>query len=546
MLIGVKNPIRILTLVALAGLTSSCGSSLFPLSSVPAASTETTSQQQSSVAATSEATSVEASTEATSIEQSTEATSEASSEQVSPEISSERTSEVSSEASSEQSSQAVTSEQSSAAASSEQSSQASSAQSSQASSQQSSQVSSQYSSIPSSSVSQEVDPKWDIDFSLRGLTFRNALGSLIRASGKTASYSACISIGAKAAAYPKENSETFVPFYHDTTVTAKQSECNREHTWPNSRGGNAFEDDPVMVRPTLVKDNSARGNKYYGTTSAEWDPASISVTARGEAARIILYCATAYGETAKVSLNNNPGSGTSQLSMGTLKTLLAWNRTYAPTEFEKLVNDRYDGMGYRRNPFVDHPEYADYIWNDDGLLPAEGQEEERTWYDQVTDYADLDGKTIAFAAESNSVAGTYYSMTSVPKAATTPWYLGADEAFYKDGKMAPSSSCEWFTLSKTAENKYVIANKSGKTLYGYVAGTHYSVGFAADPQEIEKAQGGTAISSISNEWAITASGSGANLVAGSVYLEYYVNSKGASWQGYSKAPSKPIMLFAQA
>lgn len=534
MLIGVKNPIRILTLVALAGLASSCGSSLFPLSSVPAASTETTSQQQSSVAATSEATSVEASTEATSIERSSEATSEASSEQVSPEISSE------------QSSQAVASERSSAAATSEQSSQASSEQSSQASSQQSSQASSQYSSISSSSVSQEVDPKWDIDFNLRGLTFRNALGSLIRASGKTASYNACISIGAKAAAYPKENSETFVPFYHDTTVTAKQSECNREHTWPNSRGGNAFENDPVMVRPTLVKDNSARGNKYYGTTSAEWDPASISVTARGEAARIILYCATAYGETAKVSLNNNPGSGTSQLSMGTLKTLLAWNRTYAPTEFEKLVNDRYDGMGYRRNPFVDHPEYADYIWNDDGLLPAEGQEEERTWYDQVTDYADLDGKTIAFAAESNSVAGTYYSMTSVPKAATTPWYLGADEAFYKDGKMAPSSSCEWFTLSKTAENKYVIANKSGKTLYGYVAGTHYSVGFAAIPQEIEKAQGGTTVSSISNEWAITASGSGANLVAGSVYLEYYVNSKGASWQGYSKAPSKPIMLFVQA
>ena len=546
MLIGVKNPIRILTLVALAGLASSCGSSLFPLSSVPAASTETTSQQESSVAATSEATSVEASAEATSTERSSEATSEASSEQVSPEISSEQTSEASSEASSEQSIQAVTSEGSGTAATSEQSSQASSERSSEASSQQSSQASSQYSSIPSSSVSQEADPKWDIDFSLRGLTFRNALGSLIRASGKTASYSACISIGAKAAAYPKEDSETFVPFYHDTTVTAKQSECNREHTWPNSRGGNAFEDDPVMVRPTLVKDNSARGNKYYGTTSAEWDPASISVTARGEAARIILYCATAYGETAKVSLNNNPGSGTSQLSMGTLKTLLAWNRTYAPTEFEKLVNDRYDEMGYRRNPFVDHPEYADYIWNDDGLLPAEGQEEERTWYDQVTDYADLDGKTIAFAAESNSVAGTYYSMTSVPKAATTPWYLGADEAFYKDGKMAPSSSCEWFTLSKTAENKYVIANESGKTLYGYVAGTHYSVGFAADPQEIEKAQGGTTVSSISNEWAITANGSGANLVAGSVYLEYYVNSKGASWQGYSKAPSKPIMLFVQA
>ena len=52
--------------------------------------------------------------------------------------------------------------------------------------------------------------------------------------------------------------------------------------------------------------------------------------------------------------------------MGQLKYLIRWNREYPVTEMEKLRNDRLDKMGFARNPFIDHPEYADYIWTEKG------------------------------------------------------------------------------------------------------------------------------------------------------------------------------------
>ena len=115
---------------------------------------------------------------------------------------------------------------------------------------------------------------------------------------KTISYSECLGVGAKAAAYPNANSSTFVPFYHDASVTATTGQCNREHTWPNSRGSGKSGPgaDPFIIRPTLTSENSDRGNLFYGNTkSNEWDPASCGFeAARGESARVILYAATMY------------------------------------------------------------------------------------------------------------------------------------------------------------------------------------------------------------------------------------------------------------
>lgn len=218
-----------------------------------------------------------------------------------------------------------------------------------------------------------VDSRWSgLDFSTYGETFRNTLAGKI--SGSTTSYSNCLNVGAKAAAYPNANSSTFIPFYHEAKDSEKTttSGCNREHTWPDSRGGGSIETDPIVIRPTITKDNSNRGNNFYGNTvSNEWDPASCGYEgARGESARIILYAATRYYSKGLV-LSNNPSDSTSAKSMGTLKTLLEWNLKYRPTEFEKTVNDRYEKMGYARNPFVDHPEYANFIWDEDGLRKSQ-------------------------------------------------------------------------------------------------------------------------------------------------------------------------------
>ena len=130
-----------------------------------------------------------------------------------------------------------------------------------------------------------------------------------------------------------------------------------------------IETDPIVIRPTLSKDNSDRSNYFYGLggkSKKEWDPASCGYEgARGESARIILYAATRYASKG-LSLSNNPSDGTGLRTMGTLKTLLEWNNKYQPTDFEKTVNDRYAKMGYARNPFVDCPYFANYIYDESG------------------------------------------------------------------------------------------------------------------------------------------------------------------------------------
>ncbi len=210
---------------------------------------------------------------------------------------------------------------------------------------------------------------WNVNYDEYGKTFQNTLASLInKMNPGSTTYKNCLNVGAKAAAYPTASSSKFIPFYHapEASQVATTSECNREHTWPNSRGGGSIEKDPLVIRPTLTKDNSSRSNYFYGIGSKQWDPASCGYEgARGESARIILYAATRYASLG-LSLSNNPSDSTSQKTMGTLKTLLEWNNAYAPTEFEKTVNQRYDDMGYARNPFVDCPDFANYIYDSNG------------------------------------------------------------------------------------------------------------------------------------------------------------------------------------
>jgi hypothetical protein len=225
---------------------------------------------------------------------------------------------------------------------------------------------------------------WErLDTSKTGNSFRADLQSLIKQyKTRTASYHDCLGLGAKAAAYPL-GSSTFVPFYHaapnveegvtsNGATTTSKDLCNREHTWPKSRGSGKSGPgaDPFIIRPTLKSENSSRSNYFYGYSSKnEWDPASCGYEyARGEAARVTLYAATAYyGDGYNFELSNNPSDSTGKKTMGTLKTLLEWNTKYAPTAMERQINDYLCSNGYGRNPFVDDPSFASNIWDVNGI-----------------------------------------------------------------------------------------------------------------------------------------------------------------------------------
>jgi len=140
-----------------------------------------------------------------------------------------------------------------------------------------------------------------------------------------------------------------------------EGELNREHVWPKSHGGNLMEEDIHMPRPAFTDDNGARGNDFYGT--AAFDSGYEVPNYRGDAARIIFYCAMA-NSTLQMSDLTNHGSTNANpdYMMGKLSDLLTWNLQYAPTDREERRNNGAQYLQGNRNPFIDHPEYACKIW----------------------------------------------------------------------------------------------------------------------------------------------------------------------------------------
>ena len=163
---------------------------------------------------------------------------------------------------------------------------------------------------------------------------------------------------------PGDQSGKIRSFYSGKSVSS--SSCNREHVWPASRtvggrGNDPLEDDIHMTRPTLVSENSDRGNSFFTySTGNGWDPASFdNPSYRGDAARIIFYCMTADRNLKLVDLEDDFSSNH---SMGKLSTLLEWNIRYPVSSREKIRNEAAERVQGNRNAFIDHPEYACKIW----------------------------------------------------------------------------------------------------------------------------------------------------------------------------------------
>ena len=163
-----------------------------------------------------------------------------------------------------------------------------------------------------------------------------------------------------------------VGFYDNAIVNGpwdNQATWNREHVWPNSRGGGSVEGDLHMVRPTSVSINSERGNDVYGTINGTYDPGQYCAEYRGIAARIIFYCAIA-----NKSLVLNEDIENNDNNMGILSELLKWNLQYLPGGqdssslalrvewYRNETIEKHEKLQGNRNPFVDHPEYACKIW----------------------------------------------------------------------------------------------------------------------------------------------------------------------------------------
>ncbi|PLX03950.1 MAG: hypothetical protein C0595_05085 [Marinilabiliales bacterium] len=160
---------------------------------------------------------------------------------------------------------------------------------------------------------------------------------------------------------------------------------NREHVWAKSHGDFAdwmpMYSDVHNLKPADASVNVDKSNKdfdnggiqhseatecYY--TDSTWEPRDA---VKGDIARIIFYMATRYeGGNGEIDLevvdwvNTYPNA-----QHGKLSTLLQWNLLDPPDDFERNRNNAIYSFQHNRNPFIDYPEWAQMIWDNQNANP---------------------------------------------------------------------------------------------------------------------------------------------------------------------------------
>ncbi|MBP3413389.1 MAG: endonuclease, partial [Oscillospiraceae bacterium] len=206
---------------------------------------------------------------------------------------------------------------------------------------------------------------------------RTALNNLIERDKVDASYASLVEYFPYTDA-DCENEGNIILFYCNLSQTAQWAPAkywNREHMWPDSKGGSALEGDVHAMRPTDPKVNSSRGNLPYGEGhtgkpayaneynqellggyfGGAFEPLDI---AKGDCARTVLYDYVAQTHVNVVDT-----------IFESRETLLKWCQLDPVDQFEMSRNDSAQSIQKNRNPFVDYPELAWIILGEE--VPAD-------------------------------------------------------------------------------------------------------------------------------------------------------------------------------
>lgn len=190
------------------------------------------------------------------------------------------------------------------------------------------------------------------------------------------------------------NADNVILFYTGWSVNAAQEYnnekgWNREHVWAKSRGDFGTSPGPGTdthhLRPSDITVNYARGNRWFDNcetpflddgletgcftslSSWVWQPRD---EVKGDVARMIFYMATRYegenGEPDLELIDYLPSDDfTKDPVHAKLSTLLDWHMEDSVSSFEMNRNEVIYSYQGNRNPFIDHPEYANRIWGSD-------------------------------------------------------------------------------------------------------------------------------------------------------------------------------------
>lgn len=166
---------------------------------------------------------------------------------------------------------------------------------------------------------------------------------------------------------------------------------NREHSLPKSwfKEASPMVSDAFHIYPTDGKVNGQRSNYPYGECAAGTSlPANGSVKPlgrlgkssypgysgtvfepddqyKGDFARTYFYMAACYYD--KIAGWNSDmlsGDKDNPFKAWAMEMLLKWHRQDPVSDKETKRNDAVYEYQHNRNPFIDHPEFAEYLWGD--------------------------------------------------------------------------------------------------------------------------------------------------------------------------------------
>ena len=181
---------------------------------------------------------------------------------------------------------------------------------------------------------------------------------------------------------------------------------NREHIWPKSHGFKELEssspyNDLHHLRAAEAYTNSTYhndydygeidgseyvedefGNKYNSSLgSGVYEPRDA---VKGDIARMIMYMDVRYegdslSENINLVIKNGSTTPTNMTGyLGDLDTLIKWHEQDPVDDLERKRNDKVYSIQGNRNPFIDHPEYANIIYGSD--YDAKEKDEYRVLY----------------------------------------------------------------------------------------------------------------------------------------------------------------------
>ena len=156
------------------------------------------------------------------------------------------------------------------------------------------------------------------------------------------------------------------------------NDWNREHVWAKSHGDFGTSVGPGTdihhLRPTDVSVNGSRGHVDFdngGITQGECADCYLDSDSfeppnrvKGDVARMLMYMAVRYeGESGELDLELADKVNTYPTpTHGKKSVLLQWHKQDPVDTFEMNRNNVIQSLQGNRNPFIDHPEWADQIW----------------------------------------------------------------------------------------------------------------------------------------------------------------------------------------